>query len=116
MSPLVDVSSMVDDFDVGPLAVVRRTTATKNQYGEYVQGSPTTLTFSPVAVDTVTGEELSKLPEADRHRELICFYARREIQRNDVITYRGSNYVVFVVRDKELQGGVWMAIAHKEGT
>lgn len=118
MIPL-DVAPLVDEFNVGPLAITRRNAPGINRYGEREDAtadmSPTSLT--PVAVYPPTGKQLEQVPDADRHRETIALatkvrlYVAADGKVADVIAYQGRTYRVVNVGDYEQQGGVFTALA-----
>lgn len=113
----LDVAAVLDEFNVGPLQVTRRSAPTGNEYGEATPASPVTVTLDPVAVYTATGRELLQVPEGDRHRETIAVHCAERLyvadggQAADVIAYNGRSFRVVRVSDYELQGGVFLALA-----
>lgn len=116
MIPL-DVATLVDEYNVGPLSLLRSGAPVLNAYGGHDVPSPTTISLTPVAIYTPKGRELHAVPEADRHRETIAIATRVAIrtagdgQSADRLTYRGRNWRVVNVQDYELQGGVWLGLA-----
>lgn len=124
-----DLSEMIDEFDVGPLTVVRRADRVANQYGDSDAAAAKTFEMSPIAAHNVTGRDLDQVPEADRNSEIVQFYARAESWPNDVekrwavsdggsvadvVTYRGRSFRIVKVRDFEVQGDVWCAFGALE--
>jgi hypothetical protein len=113
----LEVAALVDEFNVGPLVVHRRTSPTVDVYGETVPAIDSPFVLDPVAVHTLTGRDLEQLPEADRHREAIQVYtkdARLYVADGfvpDVIEYRSRTFRVVHVEDYELQGEVFIAHA-----
>lgn len=114
MLPL-DVASLVDDFNVGPLEVERRNPPTQNEFGGYDAATASVVTLDPVAAHNTTGRDLDQVPEADRNSEVVQFYTRERLfvadggRAADVVLYRDRKFRIIRVRDFEVQGGVYCA-------
>jgi len=122
MTLLPSVHTLIDEFDIGPLTLYRKTAPTLNSYGEFVAAAETTVQLNPVAVHNLTGRDLLKVPEADRDTETIQFYCKQRIyvadanRAADELLYQGRRWTVIGVQDYELQGAVWIAQAQLEDT
>lgn len=124
MSVNVDVADLIDDFPVdGGVTIKRYAASTLDSRGEQVKASPSTIALTDVAVHTVAGRELDRLPEADRRKEAIRVYTKVELftagdgQDPDVILYDSKRYEVKLVDDYERQGAVYISTAVlSEGT
>jgi len=121
--PLLDVASLISEFNVGPITVLRRTAPTLNSYGEFVAGAQSVVILSPCAIHTATGRVLDQLPEAERNNETIevytdgqRLYVADDSKPPDVVIYQGRNYRISVVNDFMLDGGVYFALAVLEDT
>lgn len=116
MIPL-PVATLVNEFNVGPLTVLRASSPTINAYGEAVAATPVEMTVDPIAVYTPSGRELESVPEADRHRETVAIATRVALRTAgdgrvpDRLLYRGRSWRVSNVQDYELQGEVWLSMA-----
>lgn len=116
MSPL-EVAGLVDEFDLGPITLYRANDPTQNAFGGFDDPAYTTSQLSPVAAHTATGKELERVPEADRHREVIQVYTQERLYVADAgrvpdrLLYRSRLYRVASVEDYEAQGGVYIVTA-----
>lgn len=111
---MLDVASLVTDFDVGPLALTRRGAPVRTSYGDYTDAAPTVSYLSPVAVHTVEGRDIQQVPEADRHKEMTKFYTLVRLHvsdsYNDVVTWDGRDWRIVTSYNFGPQGGVYIAI------
>jgi len=109
------VSSLIDEFDVGPLTLTRRGIPTLNVYGEYTAAAAVNVILSPVAVHVVTGKNRLNLPEAIRESETIEVYTKVRVysgndsQASDVLTYQGRTWVCVQTVDFDSNGGVFIS-------
>ncbi len=114
MAPLVKADN------VGPLVLRRAVAPVQNDHGGYDDQTETVLSLTPVSAHLMSGRELEMLPEADRNRAIMRFYALERLfasdggQAADRIEYQGRTYRVTQAEDFSLQGGVWMALAELE--
>ena len=114
----VDVADLIDEFRItGGVTIERAAEPTLNSRGEPVAQTPSTTAITDVAVHTVNGRELDRLPEADRRKEAIRVYTKVQVRtagggyRPDVILYDSKRYEVRLVDDYSRQGGVWISTA-----
>lgn len=113
--PLLAVSGLISEFNVGPLTVQRRVAPTRNSFGEFVQAAPVNVVLDPIAVHNASGKDRAMLPEAIRDNETIEVYAQVELfsgndgQDSDVLTYDGRTWVCVTTLDYERQGGVYIS-------
>lgn len=125
----LEVESLVDDFNLGPLTVERRDPPIQNAYGGFDAVAPVVFALDPVAAHNVQGRDLDQVPEADRNSEIVQFYARVSSwpvgvdpgfrvadggKAPDVVTYRGRRFRIIKVRDFFLQGDVHCALGALE--
>lgn len=115
---LLDVASLIDEFNVGPIPCIRKGAPALNAYGEFVPAAASTIQLNPCAVHTATGTTLLQLAEADRNTETIevytkgqRLYAADDSQAADIVQYQGKKYKVSVTNDYEQNGGVYFALA-----
>lgn len=117
---IVDVAEMLDEMDMGPLELERRTARVQNARGAYEEQAPAIVVLSPVVWHTLTGRDLERVPEASRTKGVRTFYARERFfvddagQDADVIRCEGRRYRVIKVHDYASSGGVWIADAELE--
>jgi len=126
MSLPIDVGSVVVDCNVGPLTVTRRTVPVQNSYGGFDPAASVLFLLAPVAAHVATGRDLEQVPEADRNRETVQFYARDaswpagqsigfrvadQGHAPDVITYNGRDYRFTTSQNYSTQGAVWCGLA-----
>lgn len=115
--PLPLDSGLIQEFNVGPLTLERRSAPVQNARGGFDDGTLTTLSLNPVAAHTVDGRDLLQVPEADRTNEVVAFYTTTPLRTSeasaapDVITYRGRKFRAVRVMDYQLQGGVFITLA-----
>jgi len=116
--PLLEVASLVDDFNIGPITAQRRTAPTQNSYGVFVPAAPVNVILNPCVIHEASGRVLNQLPEADRNTQTIEVYTRGQRlyvaddnRPPDVVLYQGRSYRVSVVDDYLLAGGVYFALA-----
>lgn len=114
MSLPLDVAALVNEFNVGPLSLFRPGAATLNDFGETAEAAETEIPLDPVCAHTLSGRDLEQLPEADRQRESVQFYARVELRNRDRIEYRGRSYRLTQAQDYQLQGACWIALGTLE--
>jgi len=113
--PLLPVAGLIDEFNVGPLIISRRTPPTRNIYGEMVPATATNISVNPIAVHNVSGKDRTMLPEAIRELETIEVYTKIQVysgndgQAPDVITYAGRTWVCSLTMDFDRQGGVFIS-------
>lgn len=100
-------------------------TVTRQTGGSYVNGIWTpggSSTFSIVAsIQPTSGEDLVRLPEGVRTRELVTVFTPTELQvknapagtEADRIAYKGASYEVQTVEKWDEQGGFYRAVAAK---
>lgn len=115
MSLPLPVDCLIDDCNVGPLQVERRTPPTQNQFGGFEAAAPVVFDLNPVAAHTLNGRDLLQVPEADRNGEVVRFQTKVRLfvadggHAPDVVTYRGRRWRIVRVDDYLLQGGVFIA-------
>lgn len=116
MALLPSVAGLLNTFNVGPLTLTRRGAPTRNEYGEWVEASGTSVILNPVAAHNLSGRDRANLPEAIREREAIEVYTRVRVysgndgQAADTLVYRGRTYVCIQTMDYDLQGDVYISI------
>lgn len=119
---LLNVASLVNSFNVGPLTLTRRGPPTLNSYGEFVEAAGAAIVLNPVAVHNVSGKDRENLPEAIREAEAIEVYTRVRVysgndgQASDELVYQGRTWVCNQVLDYDLQGAVYISIFTLEDT
>ena len=120
MIPL-EVASLIDDFNVGPLTVERRDPPVANQFHGYDPATPAEqIVLDEVAAHNVEGRDLLQVPEADRNTEVVQFYTKVRLhvaddgRIADIVNYRDRRYRIVRVRDFELQGEVYCAFGALE--
>lgn len=120
MNPL-EVATLVDEFNVGPLVLQRAPKPAKNARGAYDDPIYVPQLLDPVALHTATGKDLEQVPEADRHRETLQLYTRERLYVGDDgthavdrIEWRSRTYRVIKVEDYEVQGGLYRVMAQLE--
>lgn len=130
MSLVDPIATLINDFDLtaelGPLVVERRVAAGKNAFGAYEPAAGVPFNLSPWSAHDVSGRTLEQMPEADRNKGPVQFYARNgsfpgvvakgfrvsdDGSDSDVMLYRGRRYRTTMVRDFDAQGRVWCAVA-----
>ena len=110
MSLPIDVSSLIDLNNLGPLTVTRRNVPALNEFGEYDDSTASTVTLSSVAAHTAQGRDLLQVPEADRNTEITKFYTRERLyvadgnKAADVISYNGRDWRIVKVKNYATQG------------
>ena len=120
MLPL-DVHSVIQEFNVGPLIAENFPTPAQNTFGGAVTGGVASqIELDPVAVHTVTGRDLQEVPEAYRTAEVIQLYTVVRLfvadggRSSSVVTYRDRRFKAVRVQDYELQGVVFIIHAALE--
>lgn len=119
---LLNVASLINSFDVGPLTLTRRGPPTLNGFGEFVEAAGAPIVVSPVAVHNLTGKDRLNLPEAIRENETIEVYTKVRVysgndgQASDEIVYQGRTWVCIQTLDYEQQGGVYISLWQLEDT
>lgn len=122
MPLLNSVAALVDNFNVGPLAVNRPGLPVQNERGGFTKATPLTFQLDPVAAVQASGRSLLQSPEADRNEGQFEFYARVRInvadnlQTADRITYEARSYRITKVENYRVQGGVYCATGTLEET
>jgi hypothetical protein len=130
VSALLDpLETLIDDFDVtadhGPITLTRRAQPTQNARGSFEASAPTIYSLAPVAVHTVAGRDLDRVPEADRTSEIREFYARAgsfpfdppgfrvadAAGAADVLGWDGRSWRVVTAYDYQPQANAWIAMA-----
>lgn len=129
MSLPLDVGSVIDDCDVGPLVVERRTDPVQNAFGGFDAAAPVLFQISPVAVHVLRGRDLLQVPEADRNTETLQVYAKNvsfpaamgagfrvadDGFAPDVALYQGRRYRFTTSQDYSQNGAVWFGLATLE--
>jgi hypothetical protein len=118
--PLLPVADIINEFNVGPVRIDRYAPPTQNQYGEWVEASPTTIYVNPCAIHNLSGRSMNEQPEADRNQETIEVYTKIRLfsaednRAPDVVHYQGRTYTVETTMNYGLQGGCYMSIATLE--
>lgn len=114
--PLLNaVAGLVDNFNVGPLAVNRPGLPSQNVRGGFTPAASSSFQLDPVAAVQASGRSLLSSPEADRNEGQIEFYAKVRIhvadglQVADRITYESRVYRITKVENYRQQGGVYCA-------
>ena len=106
----IDVSSLIDLNNLGPLTVTRRGVPTLNAFGEYDDAAGSAVVIANVAAHTAQGRDLLQVPEADRNTEITKFYTRERLyvadggQAADVISYNGRDWRIVKVKSYATQG------------
>lgn len=129
MSLPLDVGNVVDEFNVGPLTIERRSDPIQNAFGGFDAGPPIVFEIEPVAAHVASGRDLDQVPEADRNSEIVQFYAR-DISfpagvdvgfrvaddgfAPDVVLYQGRRYRFTTSQDYSRNGAVWCGLATLE--
>ena len=119
MLPL-DVAPVIVEFNVGPLAVERRSAPTQNAFGGRDSAAPVPIVLDPVSAHNLTGRDLDRVPEAGRNSEVVQFYTFVRLfvadggNAADVVLHRSRRYRIVKVRDFEVQGGVYCAFGALE--
>lgn len=114
--PILDVESLVDDFNVGPLTRYTFAVTTKDAYGRFVRGAESSSSLNPVAAYPSTERQINLLPEAMRAADPHTFVTRTAVATADSgkmpqeIAYLGRRYRLMALADYEAQGGVWIAV------
>ena len=115
------VASLIDEFNVGPLTVERRSTPTQNVFGGQTPAVSEQVILDVVAAHNVTGRDLDQVPEADRNSEVVQFYTKVRLhvadggRVADVITdYQSRRFRIIKLRDFDPQGGVFCAFGALE--
>ena len=109
------VGCLIDDCNIGPLSVERRTPPVQNPFGGFDAAAPVVFELNPVAAHTLNGRDLLQVPEADRNGEVVRFQTKVRLfvadggQAPDVVTYRSRRWRIVNVSDYLLQGGVFIA-------
>ena len=115
MSLPLQVGSLIDECNVGPLTLERRLAPTPNAFGGFDAQAPQILTLEPVAAHNLTGRDLDQLPEADRNSEIVEFYTKIRLfvadvgHAPDVVLYQGRRWRIVRVMDYDIQGDVYMS-------
>ncbi len=114
------VADLIDEFNVGPLTVERRSTPTQNQFGGREPVAAEVVALDPVAAHNLTGRDLDQVPEADRNSEVVQFYSQVRLRVADggrvadVVEYQSRRFRIVRVRDFDPQGGVFCAFGALE--
>lgn len=114
------VDDVIDELEVGPLTVERRSTPTQNVFGGRTPAIAEQFTLDPVSAHNLTGRDLDQVPEADRNSEVVQFYTKVRLHVADgghvadVVLYRDRRYRIVRVRDFDLQGGIFCAFGALE--
>ena len=114
------VDDLIDEFNVGPLTIERRSTPTQNVFGGRTAAIAEQVILDPVAAHNVTGRDLDQVPEADRNSEVVQFYTKVRLhvadggRVADVVEYRDRRYRIVRVRDFDLQGFSYCAFGALE--
>ena len=88
--------------------------------GRFVRGAPTQFTIRAL-IQPTRGQDLLRLPEGERTRELVTIYTTDELHTAnapggaaaDRVTWRGETYEVQGVERWDEIAGFWKAIAAK---
>jgi hypothetical protein len=120
--PLLEMASLIDEFNVGPLTITRRGIPTRNSYGEMVAAASAAVVLPVVAVHNASGKDRAMLPVAIRDNETIEVYSKVQIysgndgQASDQLSYLSRNWVCVQTLDYNLNGGVFISFFQLEDT
>lgn len=91
----------------------RETAGADNAAGQYVPGTPTPLSFMATPVQPLSMRELKQQDGGEFVGSTVKTYTAFDVQINDVLTYRGINYQVRQINDRDTFGGYRQAMLTK---
>lgn len=117
---LADLSDVVAEF-AAPRTVTRASSASSyDANGRPVAGGTTTITVN-ASVQPTSGRDLQLLPEGERTKESLTFFATSELRTSDPetgtpadrVAYGSKNYEIQSVQDWSELAGYWRAVGMK---
>lgn len=94
----------------------RATSGTTDNEGNYAPGAATELTFMATHVQPLKMNELRQTEAGEYNASDVKTYTPFALLPDDVVTYRGVNYQVRAVDDREPLGRYYKAILRKVQT
>ena len=118
---IIEVEGVLEELNMGPLELERRTDPAQNVRGGYDKdAAPTLIEVDPVVWHTLEGRDLNRVPEGDRTKEIRTFHSTIRFfiadggQAADVILCGGRKYRFVNVSDYSVSGTVFFGDAALE--
>lgn len=117
---MIDVSEALEEF-YESVTLKRKTAGSRDANGDWVNGTLSTTTIQAVA-QSLTANERIALPEAVRSKETVKFHTTTELKTvdevaltdADIITYQGTDWLIYQVFNRMTNGGYYKAIGVKQ--